>query len=97
MSRGKSVAQGAGESARHRLTPRPDTGSALPEDNTRYLRYLSTDGSAIWFARAILRNCNKGLTFRARSPSDSNNRARGVREALTPSSFTFESKIAKDC
>ena len=35
-SRGKSAAPGAGESARYGLTPRSDTGSALP-DNTRYL------------------------------------------------------------
>ena len=50
MSRGKSVAQEAGESARHGLIPRSDTGSALPEDNTRYLGYLSTGGCRFRFA-----------------------------------------------
>ena len=85
MSRGKSVAQGAGESARHGLIPRSDAGSALPEGNTLYLRYLSADGCRFRIADDLPRNFNDGLTFWTRSPGNSNNSARGLRQSPTPS------------
>ena len=89
MSRGKSVAQGAGESARHGLIPRSDTGSALPGDNTRYLGYQSTDGCRLGLLTPFRENFKKGMTFWARTPGNSNNSVRGLQEDSFPSFVQF--------
>ena len=97
MSRGKSVAQGAGESARHGLIPRSDTGSALPEDNTRYLGYLSTGGCRFRLLTCNCFNFKNGLTFWTRTPENNSNSSRGFEKApgFLLSSFFVEGSLRR--